>query len=375
MKCRILSCQHISIVALLSFALSALAEDLSDLWKAGFDELETQALQWKPISATAGQSFREWPSVGTVLGFPVVKARCTTSEDKLIKMFIQLLDLPPGASDATFAERFKHLRNELPATLSKQLRTTGIPGALEPGAVQGSETLLWELPEMTLTAIFEPGRRVWLTLSRTSPERLQEMAAKDAKIRLRINVTKNQVGDIILKDLPSVEVSNSGSLGLAQWLCRYFGWQIEDSRIRSLVEKHQKSYLRDLLSDLGREAGQRAITQSGFDFDLVREQISRGYPVIFLRSIYQHRVTEQISNTARVLADPTVQLPTDADEQRKWPRTNLKLNVWLTAIVGFNSRRKEIIFSQPGFDGKYQNLRMRVEEAEMSSIEFTWFDD
>jgi hypothetical protein len=371
----VLLLQAFSVLCSLTFVASKVrGEDLAETWASGFELLEEKAIEWKPLKATADESFREWPASGTVLGFPVIKARCTTSGSTLKKMYIQLLDYSPGG-DATFEDRYKQLRKELPDALSRQTKVLGNPESPESGSPRGSECFSWELPEMTLTASFEPGRRVWLSVNRTPRERLEALAASNPRFKLQLNVTNTDLGDVILRNLPAVEVSNSDLLGPLQWVCGYYGWPLNESRAQTINQTFAKRYRREMLAEIGREVGHKARTLTGFDFQEVREKICGGHPVLIQRAIYQNRIIDQKEHNKRVAADSSYLLPADAEEQKKWPRTDMGLNVWLAIITGYNARRKEIIISHPGFDSQYQNLRIRLEEAQASCHEFTWFEE
>lgn len=371
---------RLKTAALFIFCLNASswAHDLSDTWKEGFGPLQQSALQWKPIRITKQDVMREWTIPGSALGHPVLRARCTTSESSLVKVYLQFLDAVPSSTDPNFNAAYHQLRKELPEALTKDTGIESEPGKAEPGAPAGAEVLLWETPELAFQLIFEPGKRVWMTIQATPEERKAEVIAKNPRLRFKLNIQKNEVGDVWLANLPSIPLAeaNEDRQKVLEWLRKFYGWDMDDERIKLLIQANSKLVSREVFKDAAKATGTPVRTIAGFDFAEVQKHLDAGHPVIFVRTSEGTRNTFLMDFSQKRQTDPTLELPPadDPEEQKKWARVRVAPKVWVGAIVGYNAKRGEIIFSHPGWGIEFQNLRMRKEEAAVSTYDLTFFE-
>ncbi|MBK8091333.1 MAG: hypothetical protein IPK32_04900 [Verrucomicrobiaceae bacterium] len=192
-------------------------------------------------------------------------------------------------------------------------------------------------PEVPLR--FEPGKQVWLSIEPTNSARHKIIVEANPGLRFQLNVLRTESGDVMLKEVPVVDLMRMAFGGVSRWLTKYYDWNIQESAIDALSAKTENTYSRDLLKQFGEITGHTARTLAGFDLQEVKKQIDQGHPVVIERVLAPERTNQLMTHARARVENPAYELPSadDSEEQNKWGKQGLGLRVWLCVIVGYRA--------------------------------------
>lgn len=340
---------------------------------------------WKVLGTGNGATRKELAAKETVLGVPVRRSIVTTGgAGALSRLDLLFLEKAPAQqpADAAWQQTLRQAASQVSAALQTKL---GKPGQLvKPGvgAATGTVVQEWSTPAASVRLTLEPGTRVWVSLTPVPASASPAVAAvpmtkEDRKAR----VQHRDNGDVIITGLPAVaEAVGVGDLMLriTQQLDSYYGWKVDCEAIARGIGWTPDSTVFDeikLFTAIAKEAKVRfkVVAADGNNFDLLEIQhwIDRGQPVAFARVWTELRHLYHVEFAQKLATDPTLELPRakDAAEQAKWPSSkDPDFYSSEGVIVGYNKKRGELIFSHPGWGPEDENMRMREEEAAVSTL-------
>lgn len=344
---------------------------------------------WKDLGAGKGAPRKELAAKETVLGLPVQRSIATTGAAGALSR-LDLLFLEKGPvqqpTDAAWQQTLRQTASQVSAALQAKL---GKPGQLVKAAAGAATSTViqeWTTPAASLRLTLEPGNRVWVSLSPSSESTTPAAAAASAagpvtKESIKAHVQQRDNGDVIITGLPAVaETTGAGDLMLriAQQLDSYYGWKVDCEAIARSIGWSSENTTFDeakLFAAVAKEAKVRFKEMEVEDYKLdlleIQHWIDRGQPVVFTRVWTELRHNYHVEFAQKLAADPTAELPRAKDdaEKAKWP--SYKDPDYYSSegvIVGYNKKRGELIFSHPGWGVEDENMRMREEEAAVSTL-------
>lgn len=342
---------------------------------------------WKDVGAGKGTGRKEFSSPETVLSVPVLRSIATTgAAGALSRLDLLFLEKGPAqqATDTAWQQTLRQTASQVSAALQTKL---GKPGQLvKPGMGAAADTVVqeWTTPAASLRLTLEPGNRVWVSLTPSAAAAPASPAAASVPVTKedrKARVQHRDNGDVIITNLPAVaEAVGTGDLMLriVQQLNSYYGWKVDCETIARALGWTPDSTVFDeikLFTAIAKEAKVRfkmvAVEDNNFDLLEIQHWIDRGQPVAFSHVWTELRHLYHVEFAQKLATDPALELPRAKDdaEKAKWPSPkDPDFYSSEGVIVGYNKKRGELIFSHPGWGPEDENMRMREEEAAVSTL-------
>jgi hypothetical protein len=340
--------------------------------KEGADALTKMMKLWPTLSRSGTAEQHEQRPAGAIFGQPTLKMVGGLAGGKFGRLDALLISNGIGLVGPAFDEEYQKMSQDLPAAYAERF---GVPGESQPapaGAVTGSKTLFWAAGEIGVSLIFEPTKRVRLSLRPLNEkekaaglERLAQVRAEKWKER----VVRKPNGDVIIENLPVVEAVKEGMdnlLRMMQVLQKYYSWKVDVEamlkRLAGATGDEPTGVI--ILRELAAEAGVKLRVLPGFDALDVPGIIDSGHLVVVLRAYGDTRILFHRDFTVKQRKEPDIELPpaNDAEDQKKWQTVDNESYGLMSLVHGYNTKRGELILSQPGWYVSFQQLRMRPEE-------------
>ena len=359
---------------------SLAAQNIADPVKEGPDSLTKLMKLWPTLSKSGTVEQHEQRPAGEIFGRPSLKTVGALSSGKFSRLDVLLISNGIGLTGPAFEEEYAKITQELPVAYAERF---GAPGESQPapaGAAPDTKTLFWAAGEIGISLIMEPTKRVRLSLRPLNEKEKAAGLERQAQARAekwKEHVTRKPNGDVIIENLPLVEVAKEGTenfLRMVQMLQKYYSWKVDVEagfkRLAGATGDEPTDVI--ILRELTTEAGVKLRVLPGFDASETAAAIDSGNLVLVLRGYGDARMNVLREFAAKQRKEPDLELPAanDAAEQKKWQSYGDATYSMISLVHGYNTKRGEIIFSQPGWNVAYQQLRIRPEELK-TGTEYT----
>ncbi len=343
---------------------------------------------WSRPQTPGSRLFRTCVAPAKVFGRPVTSVAGSFENGQLQSLTIVFLDsgawfgyVPDDQQKtvaATKGPEFAKLYADTAAAVRRELDALGGPGrevTLGSTPWLKHKAVLYQIGGLGARLSLWPDQLVKLTLFRTAADAGQLLEAwrrnpdRSGPARaLAANVRTTDTGDRLIDGLPVFPQGDRAYCGVSAlaMALRAAGLTLdtEDFAAGAGIRygSTAKSHIREVYTAAAREAGLSISSGTRFEMARAQQSIDAGFPVIVFRRWDQQRDYVHTAFAQRLASDPTAQLPRpDAAEQKTWPIREGFMHASL--INGYNSARREVIFSESWAEGA-RNRRMRIEEME-----------
>ena len=282
-------------------------------------------------------------------------------------------------------EKFTTLYQESHQRIKKRLEAID-SGRMKQVKQGSSRTLRAELSvyrkgDLFLSLLADGERMIRVTISQSIPhkkswldESRSTMSAYDRSKHYRGQVKLTEAGDTLIQGVSVVPQGYRPYCGINTLVMasHYFGLHIDEDWLavsggfQNTGSAGNSNILR-LYNAVASEARLKLSRETKFNFGKARGLIREGLPVLVWRKFDYQRNALHHRITKLHLKDPSVQLPAPTPKDRaSWPGKNHPVHA--SVIVGFNDKRKEVLFLD-SWAGISVPRRMRYEEMEATA---TW---
>jgi len=346
---------------------------------------------WRQVSVQSAVQIRELAASQPVFGQRAENVQAFFREERLERIVVTYLEAGFFFADGTakrrdFAVAFRQLEKNLPEVLAKVTKDRGHRVRQGQGSLSERATEFVR-GNLSLRLLCEDDQLVSLTIQPTTEadrdyvagelpsrqERRQNAAAK---------VERLDNGDVRIQGIPMSDQHDRGYCAVATlaMVMQYHGLTLDVDTLAAKAGYRQgeveNANVQGIYEEAARAGELRFSESSRFSLREVQRAIDRGEPVIVWRTFSRARDEFHSQFAARYAQDATAQLPDPRSKEgrvdrRQWPKRDNEPG-HASVITGYNAQRHEILFTE-SWGETYRNRRMRVEEAEATTVVLFFF--
>lgn len=346
---------------------------------------------WREVSTQPELQVRELQVRPLVFGERAETVQASLRDGKLERLVVTYLEAGFFFADESvkrrdFATAFRQLEKSLPDALAKATGNRGRRFRQGQGtfASRGTEFLHGNL---SLRLLCEDDQLVSLTIQPAAAadrdygasdlgSRQQRRRDTDAKVE------KLENGDVLIQGIPMSDQQNRSYCAMATlaMLLQYHGLDLDVDTLAAKAGYREgnppNASVLDFYGSAAKLANLRLRESRALHLRDVKKSIDRGEPVIFWRQFSRPRDEFHSQFAARLEQEPQAELPNPRSKEgradrRLWPDGKDGPG-HASIITGYNEDRGEIIFTE-SWGEIYRNRRMRVEEAEATTLFLFFF--
>lgn len=363
--------------------------------------------EWKSESQIADTRTAHLLARPKVLGLDAILLRATHRENALESLTVTFADagsyfpylqrnprIPIEKQRQQLIEKQKEFRElytdafgKLKGELEKRAKRRAKESRWGSSRTLRADLLVYDLGDVQAVLYTDNGRLLRLTLTRDRDlhrkgwldRNRQQMSGRELTGYYKAQVTTSQNGDHLIQGLKPVPQGYRPYCGLNSltMAAQYFGLHLDEDWM-AVAGKFQNtgsaagSNMLTLYNATAREARLALSRETEFKFSKARTLLKSGFPVVVWRRFDFSRNQTHIKFAHQFARDPAATLPKpDATDRASWPGE--KHPVHASVIVGFNDKRKEVLFME-SWAGQSVPRRMRYEELEATATMVFYFE-
>ncbi|BDS05137.1 hypothetical protein NT6N_01770 [Oceaniferula spumae] len=250
-----------------------------------------------------------------------------------------------------------------------------------------ADLLVYEIGKIQAVLFAENGRLLRLTLTRDRDlyrkgwldQKRIKMSGSELSRHYSDQVKISQNGDHVIEGVKPVPQGYRPYCGLNSltMVAQYYGLHLDEDWM-AVAGKFQNtgsaagSNMLTLYNATAREARLSMNRETKFQFSKARALIKSGLPVVVWRRFDFQRNQMHIKLAQKFAEDPNALLPEpDTADRATWPGDEHPVHA--SVIVGFNDKRKEVLFIE-SWAGQSVPRRMRYEELEATATMVFYFE-